>query len=107
MTNELARCSGRSTAAWRTADAVSARAHRVCSLQTRFVTAGVGLHSGRTDLPRNSMLGMGFQLAQPKQHREVSRTEGNFQAYIEDLKKRKGPDADQPHRVTYRRLVRG
>jgi ATP-binding cassette ChvD family protein len=33
--------------------------------------------------------------------------EGNFQAYIEDLKKRKGPDADQPHRIKYKRLVRG
>jgi len=33
--------------------------------------------------------------------------EGHFQAYIENLKKRKGPDADQPHRVTYRKLVRG
>jgi len=33
--------------------------------------------------------------------------EGNYQAYIEDLKRRKGPDADQPHRVTYRKLVRG
>ena len=33
--------------------------------------------------------------------------EGNYQAYIDDLKKRKGPDADQPHRVTYRKLVRG
>ena len=33
--------------------------------------------------------------------------EGNFQAYIEDLKKRKGPNADQPHRVTCRKLVRG
>jgi ATPase subunit of ABC transporter with duplicated ATPase domains len=32
--------------------------------------------------------------------------EGNYQAYIEDLKKRKGPDADQPHRVQYRKLVR-
>jgi len=32
--------------------------------------------------------------------------EGNFQGYIEDLKKRKGPDADQPHRIKYRRLVR-
>src|SRR5450759_4922913 len=32
--------------------------------------------------------------------------EGNFQAYIEDLKKRKGPDADQPHRIKYRKLVR-
>ena len=33
--------------------------------------------------------------------------EGNVGSYIEDLKKRKGPDADQPHRVTYRKLVRG
>ena len=32
--------------------------------------------------------------------------EGNYQSYIEDLKKRKGPDADQPHRVAYKRLVR-
>ena len=32
--------------------------------------------------------------------------EGNYGAYIEDLKKRKGPDADQPHRIKYRKLVR-
>jgi ATP-binding cassette ChvD family protein len=32
--------------------------------------------------------------------------EGNFQGYIEDLKRRKGPDADQPHRIKYRKLVR-
>jgi len=32
--------------------------------------------------------------------------EGNFGAYIEDLKKRKGPDADQPHRIKYKKLVR-
>src|SRR5688572_12266008 len=32
--------------------------------------------------------------------------EGNYGAYIEDLKKRKGPDADQPHRIAYKRLVR-
>jgi ATPase subunit of ABC transporter with duplicated ATPase domains len=37
---------------------------------------------------------------------EVVWFEGNYQAYIEDLKKRKGPDADQPHRVKYRALVR-
>jgi len=37
---------------------------------------------------------------------EVVWFEGNFQGYIEDLKKRKGPDADQPHRIKYRRLVR-
>ena len=32
--------------------------------------------------------------------------EGNFAAYIEDLKRRKGPDADQPHRIKYKKLVR-
>jgi energy-dependent translational throttle protein EttA len=33
-------------------------------------------------------------------------SEGNYQAYIEDLNRRKGPDADQPHRIAYRKLVR-
>ena len=28
-------------------------------------------------------------------------------AHIEDLERRKGPDADQPHRVAFRKLVRG
>jgi energy-dependent translational throttle protein EttA len=37
---------------------------------------------------------------------EVVWHEGNFQSYVEDLKRRKGPDADQPHRVKYKRLVR-
>jgi sulfate-transporting ATPase len=37
---------------------------------------------------------------------EVVWFEGNYQAYIEDLKRRKGADADQPHRIKYRRLVR-
>jgi sulfate-transporting ATPase len=37
---------------------------------------------------------------------EVVWFEGNFNAYIEDLKKRKGPDADQPHRIKYKKLVR-
>jgi ATP-binding cassette ChvD family protein len=32
--------------------------------------------------------------------------EGNYQGYIEDLKRRKGPEADQPHRIKYRKLVR-
>jgi len=32
--------------------------------------------------------------------------EGNFQDYHADLKKRKGADADQPHRLKYRKLVR-
>src|SRR5207253_11025503 len=37
---------------------------------------------------------------------EVVWHEGNYQSYKEDLKRRKGIDADQPHRVAYRRLVR-
>jgi ATP-binding cassette ChvD family protein len=37
---------------------------------------------------------------------EVVWYEGNFQGYVEDLKRRKGPDADQPHRIKYRKLVR-
>lgn len=37
---------------------------------------------------------------------EVVWFEGNYDAYIEDLKRRKGPDADQPHRIKYKKLVR-
>jgi sulfate-transporting ATPase len=37
---------------------------------------------------------------------EVVWFEGNYGAYIEDLKKRKGADADQPHRIKYKALVR-
>jgi len=37
---------------------------------------------------------------------EVVWHEGNYGSYIEDLRKRKGPDADQPHRIAYKKLVR-
>jgi ATP-binding cassette ChvD family protein len=37
---------------------------------------------------------------------EVVWFEGNYGAYIEDLKRRKGPDADQPKRIAYKKLVR-
>jgi sulfate-transporting ATPase len=32
---------------------------------------------------------------------------GNFSSYHEDYRRRKGKDADQPHRVKYRKLTRG
>jgi hypothetical protein len=32
--------------------------------------------------------------------------EGNFKEYDADLRRRKGVDADTPHRVTYKKLVR-
>jgi sulfate-transporting ATPase len=37
---------------------------------------------------------------------EVVWFEGNFKEYDADLRRRKGADADQPHRVTYKKLVR-
>jgi hypothetical protein len=36
----------------------------------------------------------------------VRHSEGNYGSYIGDLKRRKGPEADQPHRVRYKKLVR-
>jgi hypothetical protein len=44
--------------------------------------------------------------AVPDTRAEVGRHEGNHGSYVEDLMKRNGPDADQPHRVQYRKLVR-
>ena len=32
---------------------------------------------------------------------------GNYSSYIEDFRRRRGKDADQPHRMKYRRLTRG
>jgi sulfate-transporting ATPase len=37
---------------------------------------------------------------------EVIWFEGNYQAYKEAFKRRKGVDAEQPHRIAYRKLVR-
>jgi sulfate-transporting ATPase len=37
---------------------------------------------------------------------EVVWFEGNYDAYTEDLKRRKGADADQPHRIKYKPLQR-
>jgi hypothetical protein len=32
--------------------------------------------------------------------------EGNYQEYTEDYKRRKGEDANQPHRIKYKPLTR-
>ena len=47
-----------------------------------------------------------FQVTRPNQGAYIGCSEGNFGAYIDDLKRRKGPDADQPHRIKYKKLVR-
>jgi sulfate-transporting ATPase len=31
---------------------------------------------------------------------------GNYTSYLEDFRRRKGKDADQPHRIKYRRFSR-
>jgi ATPase subunit of ABC transporter with duplicated ATPase domains len=37
---------------------------------------------------------------------EVVWFEGNYDAYAEDLKRRKGADADRPHRIKFKPLAR-
>ena len=37
---------------------------------------------------------------------EVVWFEGNYRAYAEDFHRRKGVDAERPHRIAYRKLVR-
>jgi hypothetical protein len=72
-----------------------------------FLTRDVGCdeiglrHLARIASPRKA-----FQARQAPTTRDVRHSEGNYGGYIEDLKRRKGPDADQPHRVQYRKLVR-
>ena len=47
-----------------------------------------------------------YVLRKPQQHRHPFASEGNFKEYDADLRRRKGADADTPHRVTYKKLVR-
>jgi ATPase subunit of ABC transporter with duplicated ATPase domains len=37
---------------------------------------------------------------------QVAWHNGNFSSYLDDLRRRKGKDADQPHRIKYRKLAR-
>ena len=39
-----------------------------------------------------------------QQLRAVVYFQGNYADYAEDLKRRKGQDADQPHRIRYKKL---
>ena len=32
---------------------------------------------------------------------------GNYTSYLDDFRRRKGKEADQPHRIKYRKLTRG
>jgi sulfate-transporting ATPase len=46
------------------------------------------------------------EVREPEPHADVACVEGPYSSYKEDLRKRKGVDADQPHRIAYKRLVR-
>ena len=54
----------------------------------------------------NAMSTIGYEVQRPQQHAHSFVSEGNFKEYDADLRRRKGADADQPHRVTYKKLVR-
>jgi len=43
---------------------------------------------------------------EPELRSDVGYVEGPYTSYKEDLRRRKGVDADQPHRIAYKRLVR-
>ena len=49
---------------------------------------------------------MRLQVEGPNRHHVAVWFEGNYGSYIDDLRKRKGPDADQPHRIKYKPLTR-
>jgi hypothetical protein len=54
----------------------------------------------------SSSLG-GARGRRPQARRSPEGNHLNYQSYIEDLKRRKGADADQPHRIAYKKLVHG
>jgi hypothetical protein len=49
---------------------------------------------------------MGARAGRAPTTRNARHSEGNYGSYVEDLKKRKGADADQPHRTAFKKLVR-
>ena len=93
----------RQPAAARRADERSRRRHaaraRRCADRLR------GLRGG--DLAR-SLVPRPHRDAHPRVRREFGDgvVRGELPRYIEDFKKRKGADADQPHRIAYKKLVR-
>jgi hypothetical protein len=48
----------------------------------------------------------GRRCATPSHTATLAASRGNFQSYVEDLRKRKDPDADHPHRIAQQKLVR-
>ena len=72
-----------------------------------FVTDARSTGHMKTEWRLNARSISDLQVASAEQHAHVAESEGNFKEYDADLRRRKGADADQPHRVTYKKLVRG
>jgi hypothetical protein len=70
-----------------------------CSCNGGTLEAMLPIRRSHNFRPVNS-----FWVRYPQQHRDVVGTEGNFKEYDADLRRRKGADADTPHRVTYKKL---
>ena len=47
-----------------------------------------------------------WNVREPKSHPDADCFEGPYTSYKEDLRRRKGVDADQPHRIAHKMLVR-
>ena len=57
-------------------------------------------------VPRIDRWHTGSRAGRAPTTRDARHSEGTYQAYIEDLKRRKGADAEQPQRIAYQNLVR-
>jgi hypothetical protein len=67
----------------------------------------VGCDESRSPhLPRIAVFGADSRVGRAPTTRDARHSEGNYQSYIEDLKRRKGADADEPPRVSFKKLVR-
>ena len=69
--------------------------------------AGTDVVTSMMTAPDEKMKAVGYRLFElSKPGERVRKGRAEVMKYIEDLKRRKGPDADQPHRVAYKKLVR-
>ena len=71
-----------------------------------LLTRDVGCDGIRPpDLPRITLWRAGSRAGQAPTTRDARHSERNYQSYLEDLKRRKGEEADQSHRTSDEKLV--
>ena len=74
-------------------DCLKVRTHRTCATSLRHTSASETLRRPSPHLGACAYYGIAptCNVREPELHADVARAEGNYQAYIEDLKRRKGP----------------